>query len=106
MTKIIFVEHDGTEHLVEAEAGESLMAAAINNGVPGIDGDCGGDCMCGTCHIILDRIGYENVGGPSEAENEMLALTPELEETSRLSCQIEVTDKLDGLVVRLPEFQM
>ncbi|MFA5631328.1 MAG: 2Fe-2S iron-sulfur cluster-binding protein [Porticoccaceae bacterium] len=106
MTKITFIESDGTTHEVNAENGQSLMAAAIGNMVPGIDADCGGSCMCATCHIILDSDGYALVGEPHADERGMLGLTPEPSPTSRLACQIEVSDALEGLVVRLPEFQM
>lgn len=106
MTKIIFVEHNGTEHVVEAKNDRPLMHAAIQNGVPGIDADCGGECMCATCHVIFDEAGYAKVGDPAPSELEMLNPTPSRSPTSRLSCQVRVTDELEGIVVRLPEFQM
>ena len=106
MPKITFVEHDGTEHAVEVDTGGSVMQAAIDNLVPGIDADCGGECACATCHVMVTDEWTEAVGRPGEREDEMLDLTPERETTSRLSCQIPVTDELDGLVVRMPEFQM
>jgi 2Fe-2S ferredoxin len=106
MTTVTFVETNGTRHEVQARNGRSLMQAAVQNAVPGIDADCGGKCLCATCHVILTPEWYERLGGPSPEEAEMLAPTPEHTPTSRLSCQIQVTDALDGLVVRLPEFQM
>jgi 2Fe-2S ferredoxin len=106
MPKITFIEHDGTEHVVDVEPGGSVMQAAIDNLVPGIDADCGGECACATCHVLVTDTWTEIVGGPGEREDEMLDLTPERESTSRLSCQVEVRDELDGLIVRLPEFQM
>ena len=106
MPKITFIEHDGTEHLVDVEPGGSVMQAAIDNLVPGIDADCGGECACATCHVMVADAWTEIVGAPGEREDEMLDLTPERESTSRLSCQVEVRDELDGLIVRLPEFQM
>lgn len=106
MTKITFIESCGTVHDVDAVNGKSLMIAAVKNGVPGIDADCGGKCMCATCHIILDDEGYAITGGPNSEEQVMLGLTPEPSPTSRLACQIQVSDALEGLVVRLPEFQM
>ena len=106
MSSITIIEHDGTEHKVAIEEGVSLMELATNNDVPGIDADCGGACACGTCHVIVDDAGAERVGGPTVEENQMLDLTPERAPTSRLSCQMQVTEALDGLVVRLPEFQM
>jgi 2Fe-2S ferredoxin len=106
MTKITFVEHDGSEHVVDAAPGSSLMQAALDNRVPGIDADCGGQCSCATCHVIVDNDWFAKVGPASEGEASMLELTPERTPTSRLSCQIEIGDTLDGLRVQLPEFQM
>ena len=106
MTQILFVEHDGSEHVVEAENGVSLMQAAVNNGVPGIDADCGGECSCATCHIIVAEDWYDKVGEPSTCEGSMLELTPERAPTSRLACQIEIRGELNGLVALLPKFQM
>ena len=105
VTRIRFIEHNGTEQEVEAENGHSLMLAAINNLVPGIDADCGGECACATCHVILSEDAFATLGPPGEAEEQMLDLNPERSATSRLSCQIPVTDELDGLMVQLPEFQ-
>jgi 2Fe-2S ferredoxin len=95
VTKITYIEHDGTEHVVEATNGQSVMSAAIDNLVPGIDADCGGQCSCATCHVIVD-----------DAWAEVVDLNPERAPHSRLSCQIPVRDELDGLVVRLPQFQI
>lgn len=106
MPKITFIEHDGTEHTVEGEPGLSVMRAAIDNLVPGIDADCGGECSCATCHVYVEPQWMDKVGQPSDREESMLDLNPERESNSRLSCQIPITDDLDGLVVRVPEFQM
>jgi len=106
MPKITFIEHNGAEHQVDAENGLSVMRAAIDNLVPGIDADCGGECSCATCHVYVDPSWMDKVGQPADREESMLDLNPERESTSRLSCQIPVTDELDGLVVRVPEFQM
>lgn len=106
MPKITFIEHDGTEHTVDGEAGLSVMRAAIDNLVPGIDADCGGECSCATCHVYVDPDWMAKVGQPDEREESMLDLNPERESNSRLSCQIPVTEELDGLVVKVPEFQM
>lgn len=106
MGSIIFIEHDGSEHKAEIEEGKSLMQTAMDNSVPGIDADCGGSCACGTCHVIVAETWAEKSGAASDSENQMLELTPERQETSRLSCQVEVTDAMDGMVVYLPEFQM
>ena len=106
MAKITFITHDGEEHEVEGENGNSVMNAAIDNLVPGIDADCGGECSCATCHVVVADGWWDKVGGPSDREESMLDLNPEREPHSRLSCQIPVTDELDGLVVNVPEFQM
>ena len=102
---ITFVEHDGTEHVVTPVVGRSLMRAAMDNDVPGIDADCGGECSCATCHVILTQDWYIMLEEPSSNEEAMLGLNPEITPTSRLSCQIEVTEDLDGIRVQLPEFQ-
>jgi 2Fe-2S ferredoxin len=106
VTKITYIEHDGTEHVVEATNGQSVMSAAIDNLVPGIDADCGGQCSCATCHVIVDDAWAEVVGPAGHQEESMLDLNPERAPHSRLSCQIPVRDELDGLVVRLPQFQI
>ncbi|MCR9258347.1 MAG: 2Fe-2S iron-sulfur cluster-binding protein [Pseudomonadaceae bacterium] len=105
MVKITYIEHDGTQHQIDAEVGTTVMNAALDNLVPGIDADCGGECSCATCHVMVDKTWMPKVGSPSDAEESMLDLNPERVENSRLSCQIPVTDELDGLVVNLPEFQ-
>ncbi len=105
MAKIKFIEHNGTEHEVEGVNGSSVMSAAVDNLVPGIDADCGGECSCATCHVIVDDAWVAKTGKPSDQEESMLDLNPDRVDNSRLSCQIEVSDDLDGLVVNLPEFQ-
>lgn len=105
MPKITYIEHDGTVHNVDAEVGSTVMNAALDNLVPGIDADCGGECSCATCHVMVAQEWMPKVGQPGEAEESMLDLNPERQPNSRLSCQIPVTDELDGLVVQLPEFQ-
>ena len=106
MAKITFITYDGVEHAVDADDGISVMNAAIDNLVPGIDADCGGECSCATCHVVVDDAWSAVVGQPGEREESMLDLNPEREANSRLSCQIPVRDEIDGLVVRVPEFQM
>lgn len=105
MTRITYIEHNGTEHVIDASNGDSVMEAAIKNLVPGIDADCGGACSCGTCHVFVDEAWVQAVGEPGEFEEPMLDINPERSANSRLSCQIDISDELDGLVVRLPEFQ-
>lgn len=106
MGKITFIEHDNTEHVAEFEAGTTLKDIAVDNLIPGIDGDCGGECACGTCHVILAEAWFDKVGAPGQDEEQMLSMTPERNNTSRLGCQVKVTEAMDGMTVRLPEFQM
>lgn len=96
---------DGTEQVIEVMDGSSLMEAAVQNGVPGIDADCWGACACATCHVYVDENWYDKVGKPESMENAMLELACERRPTSRLSCQITMTEYLDGLVVEIPEQQ-
>lgn len=106
MAEVTFVSHEGEEHQAPLEEGATLMQVATNNGVPGIDGDCGGEAACGTCHVIVDPEWSAKVGRSGASEEEMLAMNPEREPTSRLSCQMVVSTEWDGLTVRVPEFQM
>lgn len=106
MGSVTFVSHDGTEHKVELVEGESLMSLALENLVPGIDGDCGGEAACGTCHVIVDDAWVETTGTRSDEEDMMLQMSPELAPNSRLGCQVEASEELDGLKVHLPEYQV
>ncbi|WP_305967529.1 2Fe-2S iron-sulfur cluster-binding protein [Marinobacter salsuginis] len=106
MGHITFIENNGTQHKIKIEPDKSLMQHATDNMVPGIDADCGGACACGTCHVVVDDAWYAKTGKTNIVEQQMLDMTPERAPTSRLACQIEITDAMDGLVVRLPEFQM
>lgn len=105
MTKILFVEHDDTVHTVEAENGISVMEAAKNNDVPGIDADCFGACACATCHVYVDPAWLEKTGERSTMENDMLEIAEGVKANSRLACQIMIDASLDGLTVRMPESQ-
>ena len=105
MPKIIYIEHDGTERAVDAEVGATVMETAIRNSVPGIVAECGGACSCATCHVHVDEAWSEKVGPPSPMEEDMLDFAFDVRPTSRLSCQIKMTDDLDGLIVRTPEQQ-
>ena len=105
MTKLTYIAFDGTRFDVEAENGSTVMENAIRNAVPGIEAECGGACACATCHVYIDDAWREKVGGPSPMEEDMLDFGYEVRESSRLSCQIKVTEELDGLVVRVPERQ-
>ena len=105
MTRITFIEHNGTERTVEAENGLSVMETAIDNGVPGIDADCGGGCSCATCHVFVDPGWLDKVGPPNDNEDAMLSVSNDRRDNSRLACQIKIHDELDGLIVTTPEFQ-
>ncbi|HEY0925286.1 MULTISPECIES: 2Fe-2S iron-sulfur cluster-binding protein [unclassified Brevundimonas] len=105
MAKITYIEHDGREHTVEVKNGLSVMEGAIRNNVPGIDADCGGACACATCHVYVDEAFQAETGRPSAMEESMLDFAENVQPNSRLSCQIRVSDDLDGLIVRLPENQ-
>ena len=102
MPKLIFQQPDGTEKSIEAENGLSLMEVARDNDL-GIEGTCGGSISCCTCHVIIDTDWFSVVGGPNPDEEDMLDLAFGLTSTSRLGCQIEITDKLDGLRISIPE---
>ena len=105
MSKITFIDFEGVERSVEATNGDSVMEAAVSNDVPGIDADCGGACACATCHVYIDEAWVDAVGKPEDLEAEMLEVAEEVRDNSRLSCQIKVSDELDGLVVKTPESQ-
>jgi 2Fe-2S ferredoxin len=105
VAKITYVEHDGREHVVEVKNGLSVMEGAIRNNVPGIDADCGGACACATCHVYVDEAFQDVTGRQSPMEESMLDFAENVQPNSRLSCQIRVSDDLDGLIVRLPESQ-
>ena len=105
MAKVTYVEHDGTEHTIEVKNGMSVMEGAIKNNVPGIDADCGGACACATCHVYVDAAWEGKTGEKSAMEESMLDFAENVEPSSRLSCQIKVSDALDGLIVRMPESQ-
>jgi 2Fe-2S ferredoxin len=105
MVKIIYVEFDGSEHVVDVAKGLSVMEGAIKNIIPGIDADCGGACACATCHIYVDETWWERLEAPEEMELSMLDFAENIKDNSRLSCQIPVTETLDGLIVRMPESQ-
>ena len=101
MPKVVFITLDGAQRVVDANVGESVMAAAVRNGIPGIIGECGGNCSCATCHVYVDDEFSASVGGARDMEDDLLDLgvAADRRDTSRLSCQITVTEDLDGLTV-------
>ncbi|HMI17989.1 MAG TPA: 2Fe-2S iron-sulfur cluster-binding protein [Sphingomonas sp.] len=105
MTRITFLQHNGEIQTIDAERDRSLMENALQNGVAGIDADCGGSCVCGTCRITVDAAWRDKVGGPTEIEEMIMEMATLPMEGARLSCQIVVTNELDGLIVTVPEAQ-
>lgn len=105
MALIKYIEHNGTEHEVHVENGSSVMQGAVDNMIEGIVAECGGCCSCATCHCIVDEAWADKAGSAEDMENDMLDCVMDRQPTSRLSCQIVVSDELDGLVVHLPESQ-
>jgi 2Fe-2S ferredoxin len=105
MVKITYIQHNGTSQTVDAQPGMTVMEAAVKNMVPGIDADCGGACACATCHVFVEQDWREPTGKRSDMEEDMLDFAFDVRDNSRLSCQIKVTEQLDGLVVRVPEKQ-
>ena len=105
MPKITYIDSSGTARTVTAALGATVMEAAIRNAIPGIEAECGGACACATCHVYVDEAWREKVGPPSPMEEDMLDFGFDVRPNSRLSCQIKVTDELDGLVVSTPKRQ-
>lgn len=102
MPTITFIEPDGIQRAIAVRAGVSLMEAAVRNGVAGIAADCGGACACATCHVYIDPGWIDSIPPRREMEEEMIEFALDLRDNSRLSCQILVTDALDGMVVGVP----
>lgn len=107
MARITYIEHNGTRHEVEVPTGLTVMEGARDNNIPGIDADCGGACACSTCHVYVDAAWVEKLPAKSDMEEDMLDFAYEPDSLlSRLTCQLKVTDALDGLVVQMPEKQI
>ena len=105
MAKIKYIEHNGKEHVVDVKSGMTVMEGAVKNLIPGIDADCGGACACATCHVYVDGAWASKIEPMQEMEKTMLDFAEGVESNSRLSCQIKVTDALDGFTVRMPKSQ-
>jgi 2Fe-2S ferredoxin len=105
MPLVKFVEADGREYDVDIAEGNSVMQGAVDNMVEGILAECGGACSCATCHCYVDEAWQQKIAGADEMEEEMLDAVMDQRPNSRLSCQIQVTADMDGLVIRLPESQ-
>ena len=107
MAKITYIEHNGTRHTVEVPNGLTVMEGARDNNIPGIEADCGGACACSTCHVYVDPAWVGKLPPVEDMEADMLDFAYEPDPArSRLTCQIKVTDDLDGLVVHMPEKQI
>ena len=105
MVRIKYIEASGAEHIIDAKPGSSLMESAVKNGVPGIAADCGGVCACATCRVYIDAAWRDKTGEPGHAEREMLEYSGETKPDARLSCQIPITEQLEGLTVSMPDSQ-
>jgi 2Fe-2S ferredoxin len=105
MPKVIFIEHNGARHEVDVPNGLSVMKAALENNIPGIDGDCGGVCACATCHVFVEPPWCVRTLPRNAREEDMLGFASGNQEFSRLACQISVTEEMNGLIVRLPQSQ-
>ena len=106
MSKVTYIDKNGQQYVVDVNKGVNLMQAAVDNMVPGILGDCGGACACATCHVFVDPAWTDRAGKPSEIEAELIDGLLETKPSSRLACQISMSDDLDGIVLHLPEQQI
>ena len=105
MPKITYIEHNGKSHEIEVANGLSVMEGAVQNNILGIDADCGGSCACATCHVYVDEKWFSKLAKKETAEEDMLDMASDTSKFSRLSCQITVSDELNGLVVKMPSKQ-
>ncbi len=105
MPKITYIENNGKNHTIEVANGLSVMEGAIQNNIPGIDADCGGAMACATCHVYVKEEWFDKLPKKEDGEEDMIDMAYEPNKFSRLSCQLTVSDELDGLVVQLPEKQ-
>ena len=105
MTKITYITHDSKTHEIDVQNGLTVMEGAVQNDIPGIDADCGGGMACATCHVYVKEEWFDKINKKSEGEDDMLDQAFKPTKYSRLSCQISVTDEIDGLIVNLPEKQ-
>ena len=105
MPKIIFIDKSGNSKSVEVDSGLSVMEGAIQNNIPGIDADCGGSMACATCHVYVEEKWLDKIPKAEDAEIDMIDMAYEPKKNSRLSCQLIVSDELDGLTVTTPDQQ-
>ena len=102
MTKIVYIEHSGKSHSINVQNGLTVMEGAIQNNIPGIDADCGGSMACATCHVYVKEEWFDKLPKKEDGEEDMIDMAYEPKKNSRLSCQLIVSDELEGLVVNLP----
>ena len=102
MAKITYVEHSGKIHTIQVQNGLTVMEGAVQNNIPGIDADCGGSMACATCHVYVKEEWFNKLPKKEDGEEDMLDMAYEPNKFSRLSCQLTVSDELEGLVVNLP----
>ena len=105
MAKITYIEHSGKSHTIEVQNGLTVMEGAVQNNIPGIDADCGGSMACATCHVYVKENWFNKLPKKEDGEEDMLDMAYEPNKFSRLSCQLTVSDKLEGMIVNLPEKQ-
>ncbi len=105
MPKITYIEHNGKSHVIDVSNGLSVMEGAVQNNIPGIDADCGGGMACATCHVYVKEEWFDKLPKKEDGEEDMIDMAHEPNKFSRLSCQLTVSNELDGLVVQLPEKQ-
>ena len=105
MAKITYITHDNQNHTIEVQSGLSVMEGAVQNDIPGIDADCGGGMACATCHVYVKEEWFDKLSTKEDGEEDMLDMAFEPKKNSRLSCQIIVSDELDGLTVNIPSKQ-
>ena len=105
MALVKFITHDGNEFEANVNVGDTIMTAAIDNGIDAIIAECGGACSCATCHCYIDEAWNDKLSPAEEIEKDMLECALDPKPTSRLSCQVTMTEELDGIVVHLPESQ-
>ena len=105
MTKIVYIEHSGKSHSINVQNGLTVMEGAIQNNIPGIDADCGGSMACATCHVYVKEEWFDKLPKKEDGEEDMLDMAFEPKQNSRLSCQLTVSDDLDGLIVNIPSKQ-
>ena len=105
MPKITYIEHKGKTHIIDVPNGLTVMEGAVQNDIPGIDADCGGSMACATCHVYVKEEWFDKLKKKEDGEEDMLDMAYEPNKFSRLSCQLIVSDELEGLVVSLPEKQ-